>query len=331
MVKLQMALGIAITSFGGPEVLQSINYDPLPPLEDEVQIQHTAIEVNYIDIYHRRGIYPLNTDPKIPGVSAVGRVVKVGANVTEFAVGDRVCYATSDKKASAYCGITNVKQSILLKLESDFDDVLIAANLLKGITAHMLACHVYVVRPGIAVLIHAAAGGVGRILAQWCNFLGAYVIGTVGSDDKKSIALQNGCHLVINYSTEDVVAKVREITENIGVNVVYDGVGSATFDTSISCLMNVGMMVSYGSSSGIVSNINVEKIASKSLFFTRPSVYNYAAHRRELMIAFNAFLAKVNSNIIQLSKPTVFKLAEAAKAHSLLESRKNLSSLVLVP
>jgi NADPH2:quinone reductase len=330
MVKLQMALAISIASFGGPEVLQNITYEPLPPLADEVQVEHGAIEVNYIDVYHRRGTYSLNADPKIPGVSAVGRVVKLGADVTEFAVGDRVCYATSSK-ASAYCGVANVKQDILLKLQSDLSDTLIAANLLKGITAHMLACHVYVVRPGIAVLVHAAAGGVGRILAQWCNFLGAYVIGTVGSDDKKSVAMQNGCHLVINYSTENVVAKVREITENIGVHVVYDGVGAATFDASINCLMDVGMMVSYGGSSGFISNINVEKIASKSLFFTRPSVYNYAAHRKELMIAFEAFLAKINGGVIQLSKPLVFELTEAAKAHGLLESRKNTTSLVLVP
>lgn len=325
-----MSQAIAIETFGGPEVLKLITVESTNPGPNEVQIKHTAIEVNYIDIYHRAGTRLLDTHPKIPGMSAVGVVSKVGSSVKDFAVGDRVGYATSPL-AGSYCEMRNIDSQLLIPLPPKLDDKILASCLLKGITAHMLACQVYVVRPATAVLIHAAAGGVGRQLAGWCNFLGAYVIGAVGSEEKKKIAMASGCHLAINYNAENLVSKVREATGNMGVNVVYDSIGDATFNQSLDCLMNIGMMVLYGATSGEVAAINTDLIANKSLFFTRPSLFHYKSTKKELISAANAFFALLADGILKAPAPIEFKLSDAAEAHKLVESRQNLSPVILIP
>ncbi len=325
-----MSQAVIIESFGSPEVLKLVKIELNDPSPHEVRIKHSAIEVNYTDIYHRKGIYPLTNELKIPGVSAIGYITQVGSNVKGFSIGERVGYATS-QAGGAYCEERNIESNLLIPLPKGMEDKLLASCLLKGLTAHMLACQVFVVRPGIAVLIHAASGGVGRLLARWCNSLGAYVIGTVGSDEKKKIAIQNGCHLAINYTTENFVAKVREITNNIGVHVVYDSVGEATLFKSLDCLMNIGMIVLYGSASGVVSMIDPKLIYSKSLFFTRPLIYNYASTEKELRFGANKFFSHILDETLKISNPIEFKLSEVVEAHKLLESRKNLSSIVLVP
>ncbi len=324
-----MTQSVIIEGSGGPEVLKPTPTELLEPKANEVQIEHTAIEVNYIDIYHRMGRYPLSTNPKIPGVSAVGNIVKVGSEVKDFSVGDRVAYVSS--QAGAYTEARNIDSQAVVILPKELDDRLLASCLLKGLTAHTLACQVYVVRPATAVLIHAASGGVGRLLSQWCNDLGAYVIGTVGSEAKRAIALSHGCHLAINYNTDDWITKVQDITRNIGVTVVYDGVGQATYSKSLNCLMNMGMMVLYGAASGSVDKIDTSELARKSLFFTRPSVFHYKSTRSELLRGFDALFEKLKDGNLKVPAPIEFKLADAGQAHKLIESRENLSSVVLVP
>jgi NADPH2:quinone reductase len=323
-----MPKSVIIESPGGPEVLQIKSFDLSDPAPQEVQIEHTAIEVNYIDIYHRKGLYTIDSDPKTPGVSAIGRIVKVGAEVKELSVGDRVGYVTA---SGAYSEVRNINSRCVIPIPEEFDDKILASCLLKGLTAHMLVCQVYVVRPATAVLIHAAAGGVGRLLAQWCRDLGAYVIGTVGSQAKKEIALQYGCHMAINYKEEDWVAKVREITGDLGVSVVYDSIGKETFNKSINSLMNIGMLVLYGSSSGAVELIDIEKFMRKSLFFTRPYIFHYKSNHSELLHGAKAFFDRLMGKTIQIASPIEFKLTDASKAHKLIESRENLSSVILVP
>lgn len=324
-----MPQAIIFETTGGPEVLKSVTYNISDPKPNEIQIRHIAIEVNYIDIYHRTGVYSLNYNPKIPGVSAIGEIVKIGDEINGFRVGDRVGYATAS--GGAYCEVRNVNSQLAFAVPTALDPKLIASCMLKLLTAHYLACRTYIVRPAIAVLIHAAAGGVGKLLAQRCNMLGAYVIGTVGSEEKKSVALANGCNLAINYNTEDWVAKIKEVTNGIGVNVVYDSVGQATYLKSLQCLMRMGMMVLYGSSSGAVSTIDVSLLGEKSLFFTRPSLFDYKGNQMELILSCNEIFTHLEEGDFKLTPSQEFKLSDAAEAHKLLESRLSTGSIILTP
>ncbi|MFN8911238.1 MAG: zinc-binding dehydrogenase, partial [Alphaproteobacteria bacterium] len=231
----------------------------------------------------------------------------------------------------AYSQVRNINANFIFAVPESVTDKIAASSIVRGLTAHALAHRVFIVRSGVAVLIHAAAGGVGKILAQWCNHLGAYVIGTVGSDEKKQIALENGCHQVINYNAEDLIAKVVEYTKGLKVNAVYDSIGRSTFDRSLDCLMNMGIMVLYGSSSGDVDTVDCKKIASKSLFFTRPSVFHYKGNRFELILSANELFSNIAKGVIKIPDPEVLQLEKAALAHEKLQNRKLANSIVLIP
>lgn len=324
-----MVKAVVINQVGGPEVLQVVDIHVGKPGPGQIRIRHKAIEVNYVDIYHRTGAYPLNNNPKIPGVSAVGEVIEVGSEVTNFSPGDRVAYATAP--GGAYCVERNISTNLVFTIKPEIPDKMAAAVLVKGMTAHYLATRVYITAPGKAVLIHAAAGGVGQALTQFCKSRGAYVIGTVGSDAKKKIAIDAGCHEVINYTTEDWVAKIKKLTAGHGVNAVYDSVGKATFKGSIDCLTDIGIMILYGSSSGPVNTIDTDLLAAKSLFFTRPSIFHYKKNRMELLLSAEDLWQHVVDGIVIPKIFAEFSLEQAAEAHKLLESRKASGSIILIP
>lgn len=324
-----MVKAVVINQVGGPEVLQVADVPIGKPGPGQIRIRHKAIEVNYIDVYHRTGAYPLSTNPKIPGVSAVGEVIDVGPDITNFSPGERVAYATAS--SGAYCAERNIAANLVFTVKPEIDDKTAAAILVKGMTGHYLATRVFVTAPGKAVLIHAAAGGVGQALTQFCRNRGAYVIGTVGSEAKKKIATDAGCHEVINYSTEDWVAKVKQLTEGHGVNAVYDSVGKDTFKGSIDCLTNIGIMILYGASSGPVTSIDTNVLAAKSLFFTRPSLFHYKKNRMELILSAEDLWQHVVDGIVIPKIFAEFPLENAAEAHKLLESRQATGSIILIP
>jgi NADPH2:quinone reductase len=325
-----MTKAVVIETFGDPSVLKVIDVSLSDPKPNEVQIRNTVIEVNFIDIMQRNGTSPLGANLKIPGASAVGEIVKLGPNVEGFSVGDRVAYTTF-LGGGTYCETRNVNTKLVMAIPPTLDDKTIASNFFKGITAHTLACRTFIARPNCSILIHAAAGGVGRLLAQWCKFAGAYVIGTVGSETKKSIALDHGCDLVINYEEEDWIKKIREATSGIGVNAVYDSVGKNTFLGSLECLMNMGTMILYGTSSGIVEETPSSLFAAKSLFLTTPLVSHYKSNRMELLLGFNELCERFIEDGFKSPPPTEFSLSNCAEAHKLIESRQNLSSVILIP
>ncbi len=325
-----MTKAVIFESFGDPSVLKIIDMRLSDPKPDEVQIRNTAIEVNYIDIMQRQGNFPLDTNPKILGASAVGEIVKLGHDIEGFSVGDRVAYITF-QGGGTYCEARNVNTKLVVAIPPELTDKTVASIFLKGLMAHALACRTFVARPDSSVLIHAASGGVGRLLAQWCRLAGSYVIGTVGSDAKKEVALEYGCNLAINYNTEDWVAKARKATNGVGVNAVYDSVGKDTFLKSLECLMNMGTMILYGFASGTVPSVDSKLLAAKSLFFTRPALSHYKSNRMELLLGFNELCKRFSEDGFKNPVPIEFKLDDCAEAHRLIESRKNLSSVILLP
>jgi NADPH:quinone reductase len=324
-----MVQAVSFENPGGIEVLKVIDVAVSPPADEEVTVKHIACEVNFLDVYHRKGIYPLDANPKIPGVSAVGYIEKLGKNVKGFREGDRVGYVC--KFGGGYSVKRNINQSVIFSIPEQIPDYIAAASIVKGLTAHYLCKETFIVKPGVAVLIHAAAGGVGQILARWCNMLGALVIGTVGSEEKKGIALKAGCHKVINYQTENWVEKVLKYTNSIGVNCVYDSVGQATFSSSLECLMKIGILVSYGASSGSIQPFDIGLLSGKSLFFTKPSLFDYKENRLNLVLSAGELFENIKEELLVINEPTRFPLIEAAKAHSDLESRKTTGSSILIP
>ena len=324
-----MSKAIVFDQPGAPNVLRYVDVPDRKPETNEILIRHTAIEVNYIDIYHRTGQYKLDTNPKIPGVSAVGVIENYGADVKGLNIGDRIGYITS-LSGGAYSQKRCLPEKLAFKIPDDISDKLAASCLVKGMTAHYLANRLYLAGPDRTVLIHAAAGGVGQLLAQWCNDLGAKVIGTVGSDPKKEIALKNGCHEVFNYKTENWVQKILEVTEGFGVNCVYDSVGKDVAEGNLQVLCEIGLYVLYGQASGPVQ-MDVNRFAPKSLFFTRPSLFSYKKNQAELVISAIELFTKIREKKI---RPNIFKefpLDKAAEAHALLESRQATGSIILIP
>lgn len=324
-----MVQAISFDVPGDIKVLKMINLDIAPPKPDEVTIKNTACEVNFIDIYHRKGIYNLNSNPKILGISGVGYIERIGSNIDGFKEGDKVGYISQN--GGAYSQKININQKHVFTIPQEIKDTIAAASIVKGLTAHYLANRTFVVKKGVAVLIHAAAGGVGQLLAQWCNINGALVLGTVGSEEKKAIARSSGCHKVINYQSEDWVAQVMKHTENLGVNCVYDAVGKATFEGSLKCLMKIGILVSYGAASGEITSIDPGKLAEKSLFFTKPTLFDYKDNRMELVLSAAELFNMISSNKLIVQDPTVLPLNQVMQAHNMLESRKTTGSIVLVP
>ncbi len=320
---------VKIKKAGGTEVLELQDITLRKPVKNEVIIEHVAIGLNYIDTYHRSGLYPL-IYPSGLGMEASGIIKEVGSDVTNFSVGDKVAYASVP--LGAYSTHRIFKTNSLVKVPDEIDLTLAATLMTKGLTTFYLLYKTYPVSSGQTILFHAAAGGVGQIFCQWAKSLGVKVIGTVGSDEKINIAKQNGCDEVINYSKDDFAKKVMDITNGKGVPVVYDGVGKSTFENSVKCLETRGMMISFGNASGALDPINVPKsLQPKGLFFVRPSMGQYLHTRAELDEASKTLFEKVGSGKVKVEIFKKYKLDDIKQAHIDIESRKIIGPAVIVP
>ncbi|WP_428825753.1 quinone oxidoreductase family protein [Azonexus sp. IMCC34842] len=320
---------IRIHQTGGPEVMCWEEVAVPAPAAGEATVRHHAVGLNFIDTYHRTGLYPLPLPAGI-GLEGAGVVEAVGAGVSEVKVGDRVAYAGGP--VGAYAEARNIPAHRLLKLPDAISFDTAAAMMLQGLTAAYLLRRTYRVQPGDAVLIHAAAGGVGLIACQWAKALGATVIGTVGSTAKVELARAHGCDHVINYSSENFAQRVREITGGEGVPVVYDGVGKDTFIGSLDSLRPLGMMVAYGNASGPVPPLDLLLLSQKgSLFVTRPTIMNYTAQRADLEALGNELFDVVAAGRVRIEVNQTYRLADAAQAHRDLEARKTTGSTILLP
>ena len=320
---------VKIKKAGGTEVLELQDITLRKPVKNEVIIEHVAIGLNYIDTYHRSGLYPL-IYPSGLGMEASGIIKEVGSDVTNFSVGDKVAYASVP--LGAYSTHRIFKTNSLVKVPDEIDLTLAATLMTKGLTTFYLLYKTYPVSSGQTILFHAAAGGVGQIFCQWAKSLGVKVIGTVGSDEKIKIAKKNGCDEVINYSKDDFAKKVMEITNGKGVPVVYDGVGKSTFENSVKCLETRGMMISFGNASGALDPINVPKsLQPKGLFFVRPSMGQYLHSREELDEASKTLFEKVGSGKVKVEIFKKYKLDDIKQAHIDIESRKIIGPAVIIP
>ncbi len=313
---------------GSPEVLSVENALVGKPKRGEARVRHTAIGLNYIDTYHRSGLYPLPL-PTGVGLEGAGIVEAVGAGVTHVKIGDRVAYAGGPP--GAYAQERVMPANKLVKIPKGVSDEDAAAMMLKGLTVHMLIRRVYRVQKGETVVFHAAAGGVGLIACQWLKALGAKVIGTVGSDEKAKIAKAHGCQHTINYNKENFAERVREITKGRGVPVVYDSVGKDTFYGSLDCLQPRGLLTVFGNGSGPVNDVDVNVLAKGSFYLTRPSIMVYSAMRSDLEAGTKELFAMVKSGKIKIDINQRYALADAAQAHKDLEARKTTGSTILVP
>ncbi len=321
---------IVVSELGGPDVLQWSRKDPGEPGPGEVLVRHTAIGLNFIDVYHRTGLYPQEL-PFTPGVEGTGVVEQVGAGVDDLQVGDRVAY-TGNGPVGSYREGRVLPRSRLFALPDSIDDDTAAAIMLKGCTVEYLVRRTYAVKAGDWVLLHAAAGGVGLLASQWLKALGAHVIGTVGSEQKAELASANGCEHTILYRDEDVPVRVKEITEGRGVDVAYDSVGGATFHGSLDSLRPRGMMVTFGNASGPVEPISPLLLAQKGgLFLTRPSVAHYYSTQEDAAEGVAALFNIVGSGRVRPHIGARYPLAEAAEAHRALEARGTVGSTVLKP
>jgi NADPH2:quinone reductase len=325
-----MTKAIRMYEIGGPEVMRWEDIDPGRPEPGEALVRHDAVGLNFIDVYHRTGLYPLPSLPAIPGMEGAGIVEELGEGVTEVAAGDRVAYA--GVPPGAYAQVRRIPAHRLVKLPDGISFDQGAAMMLQGMTARYLLRGCFDVKRGDTILIHAAAGGVGSIVCQWAKHLGATVIGTVGSEQKAKIAKANGCDHPILYNTEDFSARTREITDGAGVDVVYDSVGQATFTQSLDSLRPMGMMVSFGQSSGPVPPVDLGMLAARgSLFVTRPSLMAYTATRQDLVDHAEDLFEVVQNGAVRIEVNQTYPLAEAARAHQDLEARKTTGSTILIP
>jgi NADPH2:quinone reductase len=325
-----MTHAIRIYENGGPEALKWEPHDPGEPGEGEVLVGHKAVGLNFIDVYHRTGLYPLPAMPAVPGLEASGVVEQLGPGVSDFKEGDRVAYA--GVPPGAYSQVRCIPAHRLVKLPESISFETGAAMMLKGMTARYLIRGCYPVKAGDVILVHAVSGGVGSIVSQWASHIGATVIGTVGSPEKAEKAKANGCHYPVLYEAEDFSAAVQKITHGRGVDVVYDSVGQATFMKSLDCLRPLGTMVTFGQSSGSVPPIDPGILAAKgSLFLTRPSLMTYTEKREDLLAHAEDLLAAVEKGAVKIDIGQTFPLAEAAQAHRTLEARKTTGSTILIP
>jgi NADPH2:quinone reductase len=323
-----MAKAIRFHRQGGPEVLQLDEVQVGDPGPGQVRIRHTAIGVNFVDTYQRSGLYPMQM-PAIAGNEGAGVVEAVGPGVKDLKKGDRVAYTGLP---GSYCEERVVPADRMVKVPKGISDEQAASMMLKGMTVHYLIFSTYKVRKGDTVLWHAAAGGVGLIACQWLKKLGVTTIGTVGSDEKARLAKAHGCKHVINYSTENFVERVKEITKGKKVPVVYDSVGKSTWEGSLDCLQPRGLMVSFGNASGAVPPVNLGILSSKgSLYVTRPTLATYIAARADLVKRSSDLFNAVKSGKVKIETTARYKLADAANAHRDLEGRKTTGSVVLIP
>jgi NADPH2:quinone reductase len=325
-----MQKAIRIHEHGGPEVLRWEDVPRPSPGPGEALVRHAAVGLNYIDVYFRTGLYKPPMLPATIGMEAAGTVEAVGDGVTAVAAGDRVAYATAP--IGAYAQFRTIKADRLVKLPDAISFDTAAAMMLQGMTAQYLLRRTYKVQKGDAILVHAAAGGVGLILCQWAKHLGCTVLGTVSSDAKAELAKAHGCDHPIIYTREDFSARVREITDGKLLPVVYDSVGKDTFQKSLDCLAPFGMMVVYGNASGPVPPFDIGQLAAKgSLFLTRPTLATYTAKRDDLVWAATDLFDVVAKGIVKIEINQRFPLAEAAAAHTALEGRRTTGSTLLMP
>ncbi len=325
-----MAKAIRIHQTGGPEVLQWEDVPVASPGPREVKLRQTAVGLNFIDVYHRTGLYPLGDLPAIPGMEGAGIVVAIGAGVTEVSIGDRVAYA--GLPPGAYAEERLIPADRLIRLPDAISDQQAAGMMLQGMTVRYLLRSTFRVQKGDTILFHAAAGGVGLIACQWARHLGATIIGTVGSKEKAELAKNYGCDHTILYNEENIVERVREITGGEGVPVVYDSIGKDTFEASLDCLRPMGMLVSFGNASGPVPPFEPGILAQKgSLFFTRPTLMTYTAKREDLVKSAWELFDVVKGGEVRIAVNQTYPLSEAAQAHIDLEARKTTGSTVLIP
>ncbi len=325
-----MTQAIRIHEHGGPEVLRWEAVTVGDPGPGQARVRHTAVGLNFIDVYHRTGLYPVPSLPSGLGQEAAGVVEAVGEGVADLKPGDRVAYASPP--LGAYAEARLMPADRLVPLPGDIHERTAAAMMLQGMTAQYLLRRTYPVQPGDPVLIHAAAGGVGLIACQWAAYLGAVVIGTVGSDEKAALAQAHGCAHPIVYTQENFVERVKAITGGEGVAVVYDGVGKDTFMPSLDCLRPLGMIVNYGNASGPAPALEPILLAAKgSLFLTRPTLMAYTAKRHDLLTSAKELFEVVESGIVKIEIHQTWPLAEAAEAHRAMEGRKTTGSSLLLP
>jgi len=324
-----MVHAIRLSQTGGPEVLHWEEISLPTPGPQEALIRQTAIGLNYIDIYHRTGLYPVPL-PSGLGLEGAGIVEAIGSDVSDLSVGDRVAYA--GPPIGAYAEQRIMPAAVLVPLPETVSEDQAAALMLQGMTVEYLLHRTYKLEPGQTLLIHAAAGGVGLLLCQWAHHIGATVIGTVGSPEKAALAKENGCHHTILYREENFVDKVKEITEGQGVHVVYDSIGKDTFEGSLDCLRPRGMMVSFGQSSGSIALFDLSMLSQRgSLFITRPSLMAYTASRDDLLASAQKLFTVIGKGAVKPHLRQRFALKDAATAHHALESRTTLGSSILVP
>jgi NADPH2:quinone reductase len=324
-----MPKAIRIHEVGGADVLRYEDFDPGPPAEGELQLRHTAIGLNYIDVYDRTGLYAMPL-PAGLGREAAGVVTAIGRKVKGFKKGDRVAYVHT--QPGSYCELRNLPAARVVKFPKAISDEQAAAMMLKGLTAQYLLRRTYRVKKGDWIMVTAAVGGVGSILCQWAKALGAKVIGVVGSDTKVALARREGCKHVLVMGKDDLVARVKEITKGVGVPVVYDSVGKETFFAALDCLSPLGMMVTYGNASGPPPLMSPMELAKRgSLFLTRPSLFAYIAKREDLDAAAKELFRAVTTRKVKLHVGQRYPLLEAAQAHRDLEARKTVGSTVLIP
>ncbi|MGH6816209.1 MAG: zinc-binding dehydrogenase [Hyphomicrobiaceae bacterium] len=324
-----IAGAIVVAAYGGPEVLTWQTVEVPPPGLGQVRLRHTAIGINFIDVYCRTGAFDLLTPPGIPGMEAAGVVTDIGEGVRDLVPGDRVAYACAP--VGAYCEARTMAADLLVRLPDDIDDRTAAAVLLKGLTAEFLLHRVHPVQEGDVVLVHAAAGGVGQLLTQWARALGAIAIGTAGSAEKVRVARTAGCAHTIDYSREDFAARIQEITNGRGVDVAYDAVGRDTIARSFDALAQHGHLVSYGQASGELPPLDIAAYAAKSARISRPNYGHYTDTPEKMRRGSDRLFAALRNGTLRIEPPRVFPLAEAAAAHRALETRQTTGALVLLP
>lgn len=324
-----MAHAIRIHATGSPEVLKWEAVEVGEPGPGEVRLRQTAIGLNYIDTYHRSGLYKLASLPAVIGMEAAGRVEAVGAGVSDVKVGDRVAYGSV---LGAYAEERLIPADKLVKLPDFIDDATAASIMLQGMTVRYLLRETYRCTAETVMLFHAAAGGVGLIACQWAKALGATIIGTVGSDEKAELAKAAGCTHVINYRSEDYVARVREITGGALCDVVYDGVGKDTFPSSLDCLKPKGLWVSFGNASGPVPPFDMALLSAKgSLYATRPTLMTYTARREDLVANAAELFDMIGKGAVRVAPSRTYALRDAAEAHRDLQARKTTGSIIFTP
>lgn len=323
-----MSKALVASRPGGPEVMTWTEIDTPPPGEGEVTLRHTAIGVNFIDVYFRKGVYAWPESTMIPGGEAAGVVEAVGTGVSGLSVGDRVAYVL---KTGAYRQRRTLGAAHLVKLPDAIDDAVAASVMLKGLTAQYLVTSTYPVKAGDTVLVHAAAGGVGLLIGQWLRAIGATAIGTAGTPDKVELARRHGYSHVIDYRTQDFVAQVREITGGRGCEVVYDSVGQDTWRGSLKCLKRFGMFAIFGQSSGMIRDFALSDLASGSLSACRPTLFDYIAERADLERRTADLFARLGSGEVRADMISRRPLQEAVTVHADLEARRTVGATVLIP